>query len=125
MIFFEEKRAAYISKAEVVECLYGFFPDIRESNIRFFYHGTYNVYEVKHHYIFHIPEKNFRNIKGIRIIQNELKRLYHIQKYVSLPIPEPIYIVLDPDIISFGRYNQNKHLSCCDLRAFYVIFSFL
>ncbi|MFX1378628.1 MAG: phosphotransferase family protein [Promethearchaeota archaeon] len=118
MMFFEEKRAADISKAEVVESLYGFFPDIRESDIRFFYHGTYNVYEVKHHYIFRIPDKTFRNIKGIRLIQNELKMLYHIQKYVSVPIPEPIYISLDSDCPLMGYEKiEGIPLSRCFCKA--------
>ena len=102
MVFFEENRSADISKAEIVKSLYCFFADIQETDIRFFYHGSYNVYEVKNQYIFRIPDIHFRNIKGIRLIQNEIKMLYHIQKYVSVPIPEPIYISFDPDCPLMG-----------------------
>ncbi len=102
MAFFEETRTADISLAEIIDSLYGFFPDIREKDIKFFYHGTYNVYEVKNRYIFRIPDRHLRNIDGVRLIQNELKILYHIQKYISLIIPEPIYVSLDQDYPLMG-----------------------
>ncbi|MFW9972293.1 MAG: phosphotransferase family protein [Candidatus Odinarchaeota archaeon] len=102
MAFFEENRAADISLAEIYDALHVFFSDIKENDIKYFYHGTYNVYEVKNQYIFRIPDKSFRNIKGVKLIQNELKMLYHIQKYISVSIPEPTYVSLDPDCPLMG-----------------------
>ncbi len=102
MTLFEEKRAADISLTEVIDGIYGFFPDIEEPDIRFFYHGTYNVFEVKNQFIFRIPDKVFRNHMGVKLIQNELKMLHHIQKYVSVVIPQPIYLSIDPDCPLMG-----------------------
>lgn len=96
MVFFEEKRAMDISLDEVIDALYIFFPDIEKRDIKFFYHGTYNVFDIKDRFIFRIPDKVFRNINGIRLIQNEVKMLNHIQKYVSVRIPEPMFISTDP-----------------------------
>ena len=92
MVFFEENRATDIPLDDVIDALYGFFPDIEKEDINFFYHGTYNVFEVKNQFIFRIPDKAFRNLIGVNLIQNELKMLHYIQKYVSIPIPDPLYI---------------------------------
>ncbi len=73
MTFLEENRATDISLAEVIDSLYGFFPDIEENDIKFFYHEAYNVFEVKNQFIIHIPDKAFRNQEGVRLIQNEVK----------------------------------------------------
>jgi len=107
MTFFEENRATDISLAEVIDSLYGFFPDIEEEDVKFYYHGTYNVFEVKNQYIFRIPDKIFRNQKGVKLIQDELKMLQHVQKFVSVTIPEPIYISIDPDCPLMG-YEKIK-----------------
>ncbi|UCC19289.1 MAG: phosphotransferase [Promethearchaeota archaeon] len=118
MTFFEERRAPDISKADVIDSLYIFFPDISEEDIRFFYHGTYNVYEVKNQFIFRIPDKHFRNFNGVRLIQNEVKMLYHIQKYVSVSIPEPIYISLEKDCPLIGyKKIEGSPLSRCFYKA--------
>ena len=44
---------------------------------------------------------------GVELIQNEVKMLGHIQKYISIPIPEPIYISLDPGCPVMG-YEKIK-----------------
>ncbi|MHA2287354.1 MAG: phosphotransferase [Promethearchaeota archaeon] len=102
MTFFEENRATDISLKEVINSLYSFFPDIEENNVKFFYHGTYNVFEVKKRYIFRIPSKVFRNQKGVNLIQNELKMLQQIQHHVSITIPNILYISIDPDCPLMG-----------------------
>ena len=102
MTFFEENRAADISLVEVIDSLYGFFPDIEENDVKFLYHGTYNVFEVKNRYIFRIPDKVFRNQKGVKLIQNELKMLQQVQNYVSVTIPNILYISIDPDCPLMG-----------------------
>ncbi|MFX1418706.1 MAG: phosphotransferase family protein [Promethearchaeota archaeon] len=118
MAFFEEKRATDISLDNVIDSLYPFFPDISENDIKFFYHGTYNVFEVKNQFIFRIPDKHFRNIDGVRLIQNEVKMLYHIQKYVSVSIPEPIYISLEEDCPLMGYEKiEGSPLSKCFYKA--------
>lgn len=107
MTFFEENRATDISLEEVIESLYDFFPDIEENNIKFFYHGTYNVFEVKNRYIFRIPDKVFRNQNGVNLVQNEVKMLQQIQNHVSITIPNILYISLDPDCPLMGYEKIN------------------
>jgi aminoglycoside phosphotransferase (APT) family kinase protein len=114
MTFFEERRAKDISIAEVIDSLYGFFPDIEESDIKFFYHGTYNVFEVKDRYIFRILDKAFRNQKGVRLIQNELQMLQHIQKHVSVTLPDILFLSIDPDCPLMGYEKiEGTPLSRC------------
>jgi len=110
MVFFEETRAADIHLADFIDTLYLFFPNIKENEVIFFYHGTYNVFEVRNKFIFRVPDKYFRNLKGVKLIQNEVKMLYHIQKYISVSIPEPIYISLDPDCPLMG-YKKIEGIS--------------
>jgi tRNA A-37 threonylcarbamoyl transferase component Bud32 len=107
MVFFEDLRPCDIHLSTVIDGLYGFFPDIGKNDIKFFYHGSYNVFEVKGRYIFRIPDKSLRNQKGVELILNEVKMLHHIRKYVSIKIPEPIYISTDPDCPFMG-YEKIK-----------------
>lgn len=102
MTFFEDLRPCDISLSTVIDGLYGLFPDIKKNEVQFFYHGTYNVFQVKNRYIFRIPDKNFRNQKGIDLILREVKMLQHIRNYVSVPIPDPKYISIDPDCPFMG-----------------------
>ncbi len=114
MDFFEENRATDIPIEQVIDSLYLFFPDISERDLKFFYHGTYNVFEVKNRFIFRFPDKHFRNAKGVSLIQNEMKILYYLQKYVSVAIPEPIFISLDPDCPLMGYEKiEGIPLSMC------------
>ncbi len=118
MTFFEETRAADITITEVIDAMYGFFPDLDKTDIKFFYHGTYNVFEVKDQFIFRIPDKVFRNHKGVELIQNEFKILHHIQKYVSVAIPDPIYLSIDPDCPLMGYEKiEGVPLSKCYYRT--------
>jgi len=118
MTFFEETRAADIPLTEVIDAIYGFFPDLEKTDIKFFYHGTYNVFEVKNQFIFRIPDKAFRNHKGVKLIKNELKILHHIQKYVSVAIPDPIYLSIDPDCPLMGYEKiEGIPLSKCYYRT--------
>ncbi|GAH43793.1 unnamed protein product, partial [marine sediment metagenome] len=57
-----------------------------------------------------LTDKYFRNLKGVKLIQNEVKMLYHIQKYISVSIPEPIYISLDPGCPLMG-YKKIEGIS--------------
>ncbi|MFX1499612.1 MAG: phosphotransferase family protein [Promethearchaeota archaeon] len=102
MAFFEENRATDIPLEQVIDALRLFFSDINNRDIKFFYHGTYNVFEVKNRYIFRFPDILFRNDKGVKLIQNEVNTLYYVEKYISTTIPEPEFISLDPDCPFMG-----------------------
>jgi len=107
MVFFEDLRPCDIPISKIIDGLYKFFSDIKKNEIKFFYHGTYNVFEVKKCYIFRIPDKSLRNQKGVELILNEVKILHHIRKYVSLEIPDPIFLSSDPDCPIMG-YKKIK-----------------
>lgn len=107
MVFFEDLRPSDIPLSKIIDGLYNFFPDIEKNEIKFFYHGTYNVFEVKNRYIFRIPDKSLRNQKGVELILNEVKILQHVRKYVSVEIPDPIFLSIDPECPIMG-YKKIK-----------------
>lgn len=71
------------------------FPNITGDDLQFFYHGTYNVFEVKKKYIFRFPDRYFRNAMGIELIREEIENLKRIKGYVHLRIPNAIYFSFD------------------------------
>lgn len=101
-MFYEESRKPDISLSELIDALYIFFHDIEKQDIKFLYHGTYNVFEVKKKYIFRLPDIHFRNIRGVELIKRELKVLNLIEKYVPFTIPDPIYISVEPNFPIIG-----------------------
>ena len=97
MIFFsyEEKNPQDISNEEVLKSLKKIFPNITVDELRFFYHGTYNVFEVKRNYIFRFPDRHFRNAKGAKLIKEEVESLKIIKQYVHFQTPEPKFVSFD------------------------------
>jgi aminoglycoside 2''-phosphotransferase len=94
---FEENRAQDISQAKVLNSLSIFFHDIREADVKFLYHGSYNVFEVKDRYIFRFPDKHIGNTLGIELILNEIKMLKFLQNHISISIPDPLFISIEKD----------------------------
>ncbi|MFX0033136.1 MAG: phosphotransferase family protein [Candidatus Hodarchaeota archaeon] len=113
-MFFEENRKQDISLSEVLDSLYVFFHDIEKEEVKFLYHGTYNVFEVKSRFIFRFPDIHFRNINGIQLIEREILMLNIIKGYVPFSIPNPIYISTEPDNPFVGYEKiQGTRLSQC------------
>lgn len=84
------------------------------SDLQFYYHGSYNVFEVKSEYIFRIPDRHFRNAKGVKQIKDEMKTLQIIQDYVHIQVPEPIYFSFDTTIPFMGyKKLEGVPLSRC------------
>jgi len=94
---YEEIREPDISIHEVFDSVLLFFPNIEKSNVKFLYHGTYNVFEVMSTHIFRFPDKLFRNESGVKLIQKEIKILNVIRKFISRSIPAPEYLSFDSD----------------------------
>ncbi|MFX1280066.1 MAG: phosphotransferase family protein [Promethearchaeota archaeon] len=118
MINYEENRKQDISLTEVITSLKPIFPDLRRKQIKFIYHGSYNVFEVKEKYIFRFPDKIFRNSAGAKLITNEVRMLNIIKNYVDFNIPDPIFISTEEDNLFIG-YEMLKgiSLSKCFMRA--------
>ncbi|NHJ84590.1 MAG: phosphotransferase [Asgard group archaeon] len=92
MPFFEERNPADITIAEIIPPLKNYFPEINKEDIRFFYHGTYNVFLIKDDYILRVPDRFFRNKKGLVMLQKESQLLSFLNGRVPLPIPQYIYL---------------------------------
>lgn len=74
------------------------FPNIRRHEVKFHYHGSYNVFEVKGEYMFRFPDKIFfGGKKGLNLIERESKILDLISENISLQIPKPIFVSSDPN----------------------------
>ncbi|MFW9772470.1 MAG: phosphotransferase family protein [Candidatus Heimdallarchaeota archaeon] len=115
---FEERRKQDISILEVIDALYVFFHDIKRQDIKFLYHGTYNVFEIKKKYIFRIPDIHFRNINGVNLIKRELKILNIIEDFIPFSIPEPTYISIEPNYPLIGYEKiEGIRLSQCFKKA--------
>ena len=57
MAFYEERNPKDISFHEVKQAIREFLPKIQETDIKFLYHGSYNVFEVSEKFIFRIQIK--------------------------------------------------------------------
>ncbi|PWI47149.1 hypothetical protein CEE45_13110 [Candidatus Heimdallarchaeota archaeon B3_Heim] len=94
MTFYEEQNPKDISISQILPALNKFLPNTNKNDIKFLYHGTYNVFEVKNDFIFRIPDESLRNTKGIQLIQREDKILKLIKPHLSILIPDPVFIDL-------------------------------
>jgi len=105
MTSFEETNPCDIPLETVVGALRGFFPDIREGDVNFIYHGTYNVFEVMGEWIFRFPDSSLLNEDGLTLIRYEHEVLQVIGPHVSLEVPRFEYISEDPEL-PFAGYRK-------------------
>ena len=54
---FEENNPSDISISVVHSALKEFFPNLSKKNVNFFYHGTYNVFQIENRIIARFPDK--------------------------------------------------------------------
>ncbi|MFX0201415.1 MAG: hypothetical protein ACFFCW_35310, partial [Candidatus Hodarchaeota archaeon] len=85
---YEETNPRDIPLDIVETALRKFFPAITRKEIKFFYHGTYNVFRVKQDYIFRFPDKSLFGRKGFDLIQRENEVLNLLRSYLSISIPK-------------------------------------
>ncbi|MFX1513836.1 MAG: phosphotransferase family protein [Promethearchaeota archaeon] len=114
MTFYEETNPADISLNTVKKLLREHFPKISNEEIRFFYHGTYNVFEVKNKFIFRFPDRVFYGKKGFQLIQREQEVLDLLRPYLPIEIPKYLYVSSDPEN-PYAGYNKvpGQSLSRC------------
>lgn len=114
MASFEETNPCDIPLETVVGALRAFFPDIREGDVSFIYHGTYNVFEVMGDYIFRFPDSSLLNEDGHELIQYEHEILQTLGPHISLEIPQYEYLSEDPELPFVGyRKIPGVSLSTC------------
>jgi aminoglycoside phosphotransferase (APT) family kinase protein len=114
MISFEETNPCDISLDIVLDILRTHFPDIKEADVAFIYHGTYNVFEVMEDHIFRFPDSSLLNEDGVELIMYENEVLKTLEPHVSLEIPQFDYISEDADLPFCGyRKIPGVSLSTC------------
>ena len=94
MAFFEESNPCDVDIEEVLNALRQHFRNVNARDLKFYYHGTFNVFEFKK-YILRVPDKELRNFDGVQLIQDETTKLKNLANFLSIPIPQPIKISLD------------------------------
>jgi aminoglycoside phosphotransferase (APT) family kinase protein len=94
MASYEEYNPCDVDIDELLSALRVHFNDVNANDLKFTYHGTYNVFEFKQ-YILRVPDITFRNENGIQLVQDETTKLNILANFISVPIPHPIKISLD------------------------------
>ncbi len=95
MTLYEEQNPKDIEYSQVISEISKFLSNIKDSDVKFIYHGTYNVFTVKDEYIFRIPDRTLRNQKGIQLIKREVEVLQFLNSNMSMSIPEPKFTNYD------------------------------
>jgi hypothetical protein len=114
MACFEENNPCDIPTGVVLGTLGELFPGIGAGDLRFLYHGTYNVFEVRGGYIFKFPDRSLRNERGLDLIRRENSLLELLRPYVSIEVPRFEFISLDPGLPFVGyRKIEGVSLSRC------------
>jgi aminoglycoside phosphotransferase (APT) family kinase protein len=106
MAFFEESNPCDVDIDELITALTPQFGMIRTEDLRFYYHGTYNVFEFKD-LILRVPDVTLRNAKGVELIQQEVLKLKNLQNFLTVPIPVPHIISLD-ESLPYMTYKKLK-----------------
>ncbi len=92
---FEENNPSDISISLVHSALQEYFPKLSKKNVNFFYHGTYNVFQIENRFIARFPDKSLRNEKGAKLIKNEIDILNLLSTFISVQIPKPLHYSLN------------------------------
>ena len=92
MSFYEERNPADITVEEILPFVKKFLPNIQSKSIHFFYHGTYNVFEINQKYILRVADREFRNTRGLEMLRREFKILSFLRKRLPISIPEILYL---------------------------------
>ncbi|MCK5159169.1 MAG: hypothetical protein KAR08_08430, partial [Candidatus Heimdallarchaeota archaeon] len=92
MSFYEEMNPADITVEEILPFVKKFLPNIQSKSIHFFYHGTYNVFEINQKYILRVADREFRNTRGLEMLRREFKILSFLRKRLPISIPEILYL---------------------------------
>jgi aminoglycoside 2''-phosphotransferase len=121
MIGYEESNPSDVEINQAIKEISKFIPNLSNNQVKFLYHGTYNVFEVKSKYIFRIPDRLFRNEKGVKLVQKETDVLNFLKNHISVPIPQPSFISLTEDFpfvgyekipgVSLSRVFSNTNVS--------------
>ncbi|NHJ31234.1 MAG: aminoglycoside phosphotransferase family protein [Asgard group archaeon] len=112
MVFYEAVNPADISAEEILPIIRKFLPRVQLDSIRFFYHGTYNVFEINQEYIVRVADREFRNANGIRMLQREKEILQFLRDKIPVVIPDILFLNDSNDIpLSIHKKIPGKSLT--------------
>ncbi len=81
---YEENNPPDISIDEFLSLLHHYWKDLQKQDIKFHYHGTYNVFFIqindKSEYILRISDQDLRNFNGVALLHSEKEVLKTLQK---------------------------------------------
>lgn len=72
---FEEKNPPDLSITEILTQLRQYWPNLQKSDIKFHYHGSYNVFVISQNTIVRIPDRDLRNQTGLKMLEKEKGKL--------------------------------------------------
>jgi len=92
---YEEQNPSDFSSVEIQGFLQEIFPDIALQEIIFLYHGTYNVYLIRDHFIFRFPDRHILQHEAVLLLKREQALLQFLAPRLTIRIPDPQYLSLD------------------------------
>ena len=88
---YEEENPPSYSMDEILDKIRQFDNNMKNEDIKFIYHGSYNVYLLKDKFILKVPDKILIQMFREEFIFNEVNKLHFLKKKLSFPIPDPIF----------------------------------
>jgi thiamine kinase-like enzyme len=94
---YEENNPPDFSLDEIIEKIKLFDRKIAKNDLKFIYHGSYNVYQLKEKFMIKIPSKVLTRMFGADFILKEIKKLNYLKNKLDVSIPQPIFTSNNPD----------------------------
>ena len=99
---FEEDNPPDITISEFLPILHQHWPDLQPNEIKFHYHGTYNVFIIKGEFILRILDRDLRNSQGLKLLAKEKQNLAFFHRMglsnTTIKLPKPIIVHQDNQI---------------------------
>ncbi|NHJ85982.1 MAG: aminoglycoside phosphotransferase family protein [Asgard group archaeon] len=92
MSSYEQNNPVDISIDEIFPIVQNYLKDVTKEQIKFIYHGTYNVFDINSQYMLRVPDIAFRNNEGLDIIRHENKMLTFLKDKLPLTIPSILFM---------------------------------
>jgi aminoglycoside 2''-phosphotransferase len=92
MSFYEARNPADITADEILPFVQDFLPNIKAEEICFFYHGTYNVFEICNKYILRVSDRDFRNKQGMDMLRRESRIINFLRLKLPIEIPKILFL---------------------------------
>lgn len=99
---YEENNPADIEISEFFPLIQTHWQRLSLDEVKFHYHGSYNVFKVRGKYILRIPDRALRNEVGLAQLHTEFEVLQFFHHNWSaqsqISIPQPLYLHDNPDL---------------------------